>query len=576
MAMSRFVVTLGLCVSASAIKLFEPGDFNPEDVWVGSACEKVLRTEIDCDKYIFEFTVPEFRGQSSKDLEMADTICSNRCSDSLRNWYPKLVKECAEEDFMSDTYPTNYWLYIGNSMSSGWNQTCAKDPKTGRYCGEIINEFSKVEDDEEMPLEELCHPCYVKMINMRSTSFAWPSLEDPGGKWWPKQLELVKEKCSGTESKKDASYLDEKESAEEETTSVTPHKTASADGSGVGPMPTASTSSTEAAVSESAAQGATLERLWQASMFAVAVQEFVSLWTTVVKETVSVKLEKIAKRMDDFRQAERSLEMHSRISKLQESLSATSQENDQIQKQYQRDVKRLRRNIKDLEQELRESKGGNNITEQKSLAMKFDVEHVFRPKIIHLEQKLKESQDRNNISEGRLSAMRTKLEKLQAQTMSDWLARNRLEIESKSLKVELINAQKKLDEDTSINEKNRDFDNQIKNLERKIKQYTVMLEDTAKKARANEDKVVTERAAKESMEKRYKAQLTERDGEISRLKHHREELEETVSGLQASIDACWWHRFQAWKERFRKRNKSGSWISIADGTNEDIGLKTYA
>lgn len=135
MAMSRFVVTLGLCVSASAIKLFEPGDFNPEDVWVGSACEKVLRTEIDCDKYIFEFTVPEFRGQSSKDLEMADTICSDRCSDSLRNWYPKLVKECAEEDFMSDTYPTNYWLYIGNSMSSGWNQTCAKDPKTGRYCG---------------------------------------------------------------------------------------------------------------------------------------------------------------------------------------------------------------------------------------------------------------------------------------------------------------------------------------------------------------------------------------------------------------------------------------------------------
>ncbi|KAK2695643.1 hypothetical protein QWA68_004076 [Fusarium oxysporum] len=576
MAMSRFVVTLGLCVSASAIKLFEPGDFNPEDVWVGSACEKVLRTEIDCDKYIFEFTVPEFRGQSSKDLEMADTICSDRCSDSLRNWYPKLVKECAEEDFMSDTYPTNYWLYIGNSMSSGWNQTCAKDPKTGRYCGEIINEFSKVEDDEEMPLEELCHPCYVKMINMRSTSFAWPSLEDPGGKWWPKQLKLVKEKCSGTESKEDSSYLDEKESAEEETTSVTPHKTASADGSGVGPMPTASTSSTEAAVSESAAQRATLERLWQASMFAVAVQEFVRLWTTVVEETVSVKLEKMAKRMDDFRQAERSLEMHSRISKLQESLSATSQENDQIQKQYQRDVKRLRRNIKDLEQELLESKDRNNITEQKSLAMRFDIEHVFRPKIIHLEQKLKESQDRNNISEGRLSDMRTKFEKLQAQTISDWLARNRLEIESKSLKVELINAQKKLDEDTSINEKNRDFDNQIKNLERKIKQYTVMLEDTAKKARANEDKVVTERAAKESMLKRYKAQLTERDGEIARLKNHREELEETVSGLQASIDACWWHRFRAWKERFRKRNKSGSWISIADGTNEDIGLKTYA
>ncbi|KAG7406624.1 hypothetical protein ACKAV7_014402 [Fusarium commune] len=253
MAMYRFVVALGLCMSASAIKLFEPGDFNTGDIWVGSACEKVLRTEIDCDKYIFEFTVPEFRGESSEDLQMADTICSNRCSDSLRNWYPKLIKECAEEDFMSDTYPTNYFLYIGNSMSSGWNQTCAQDAKTGRYCGEILNEFSEVKDDEEMPLDELCHPCYVKMIDMRSTSYAWPSLEDPGGSWWQKQLKLVKEKCSGSGSKEDASSLDGKESAEGETTSVTPHKTASADDSGVSTMTAASTLSTETAVSGSTA-----------------------------------------------------------------------------------------------------------------------------------------------------------------------------------------------------------------------------------------------------------------------------------------------------------------------------------
>jgi hypothetical protein len=135
MAMYKFVIALGLYMSANAIKLFEPEDFNSEDIWVGKASEKVLTTEIDCDEYIFEFTVPSFRGDLPEDLEMPDTICTDMCTDSLRNWYHKLSKECAEEDFMSDQYPTNYYLYLGNGMSSGWNQTCAKDAKTGRYCG---------------------------------------------------------------------------------------------------------------------------------------------------------------------------------------------------------------------------------------------------------------------------------------------------------------------------------------------------------------------------------------------------------------------------------------------------------
>jgi hypothetical protein len=61
-----------------------------------------------------------------------------------------------------------------------------------------MNNFSVVADDEERPLEELCHPCYVKMITMRSTSLAWPSLETPAGDWWQKELKLVQKKCSGS------------------------------------------------------------------------------------------------------------------------------------------------------------------------------------------------------------------------------------------------------------------------------------------------------------------------------------------------------------------------------------------
>lgn len=99
-----------------------------------------------------------------------------------------------------------------------------------------------------MPLEELCHPCYVKLIDMRSNSWAWPTPTDPAGDYWNKQLKLVKEKCNASGGLKEAS------SSQEGTTSVTPHKTVSADGSGVSTMPTASTSSTETAVPGSAAQ----------------------------------------------------------------------------------------------------------------------------------------------------------------------------------------------------------------------------------------------------------------------------------------------------------------------------------
>ncbi|KAF5576798.1 hypothetical protein FPANT_10757 [Fusarium pseudoanthophilum] len=306
------------------------------------------------------------------------------------------------------------------------------------------------------------------------------------------------------------------------------------------------------------------------------VQEFVSLWSTVIEEVVSVKRARKVKDMDAIKEAEQLFELSSCISKLRDSLDAASQENDQLQKQHRREVKRLRRKIKDLEQELQESKDHNAVAEQKSIDLEFNTEHVFRPKIVHLEQKLKESQERNNITEGKLSAMRTKLEDLQIQTTSDWLARNRLETENKSLKVDLIDAQKKLDEHTSMKEKCQDFQEQIESTKKKIKQCTVMLEDAEKRARQNEEKVATERAAKEVMERCHKAELAERESEVVGLKSHSEELEQTVAELQASIGMCWWHRLRDWTQGFWESYPSGFWISIPDVTDADIGLKKYA
>ncbi|KAF5602152.1 uncharacterized protein FSUBG_7827 [Fusarium subglutinans] len=249
MAITKFVVALGLFMNASALQMMKPKDVDSLETSVSQACKQVLTAEVDCDEYLRDLTDPDlFRGETDEDMEMAPTICNKQCSDSFQSWYQRLNEECAEEDFGSEYYPPNLFIYSGNVTSSSWNQTCAKDPKTGRFCGETLNEFPELEDDEEMPLEELCHPCYVTLIDMRSNSWAWSTPTNPAGDYWDKQLKLVKEKCNASGG------LKEDSSSKEETASLTPHKTASAYGSGVSTMQTGSTSSAETAVSESASQ----------------------------------------------------------------------------------------------------------------------------------------------------------------------------------------------------------------------------------------------------------------------------------------------------------------------------------
>ncbi|KAF5622264.1 uncharacterized protein FTJAE_10998 [Fusarium tjaetaba] len=252
MAMNKLVVALGLFMSASALQMMKPKDVDSLKPSVSKACKQVLTAEVDCDEYLRDLTDQDmFRGETDEDMEMAPTICNKQCSDSFQSWYQKLIKECAGEDVGSEYYPPNLFIYSGNVTSSSWNQTCAKDPKTGRFCGETLDEFPDRDDGEEMPLDELCHPCYVTLIEMRSNSWAWPTPTNPAGDYWNKQLKLVREKCNASGG------LKEDSSSKGETTSVTPHKTAGADVSSLSTSPTASTSSIETAVSGSATSEST-------------------------------------------------------------------------------------------------------------------------------------------------------------------------------------------------------------------------------------------------------------------------------------------------------------------------------
>jgi predicted nucleic acid-binding Zn-ribbon protein len=268
--------------------------------------------------------------------------------------------------------------------------------------------------------------------------------------------------------------------------------------------------------------------------------EFARLWTSVVKEVVSVEQRKLTLQNEITTLFQQTLKLQRLVSNLQADLDAEKRANVKAQKQFKRDAK------------------------------------GWQEEIMNLEQDLQASEDRNNVGEAKLSASRRNLQELQVHALNYLLARNTLETENKSLKADIVDAQKKLDDYLSIKQQNHDLGNQAKSFEHKIKEYLAIVEDTTNKAHASEEKVAAERAAKEAMENRYKAQIAEQEAEITELKSHREKLEHSVARLQASVKTCWWHRFRAWKDRFRKRDRSGSWVSITDESAEDITLRTYS
>ncbi|EGU73091.1 hypothetical protein FOPG_14764 [Fusarium oxysporum f. sp. conglutinans race 2 54008] len=185
-ALQRLVPLLSLCLGTSAaFKIYRTEDL--ESYNVEDACVKALSADIACHEYIHSFMQPRYRG-SLENVTLTDQICTGTCSASLRSWFNTVVVACADEDFGGGV-PQRYGGYIWN----GWNETCVKDPKTKKYCNDIIDEFTELKDGEEMPLDELCHICYRRRLAiMQSSSY---SIYDH---FYQSQLEKVYKTCGGS------------------------------------------------------------------------------------------------------------------------------------------------------------------------------------------------------------------------------------------------------------------------------------------------------------------------------------------------------------------------------------------
>ncbi|KAF5000824.1 hypothetical protein FGRMN_1432 [Fusarium graminum] len=160
----RQLVVFGLLVRVGAFRIYEADDLAAIDY--PEACVSALSADIACDPYIRSFMQPRLRG-SLENTTLTDRICVGTCSGSLRNWFNAVSKECTDEALgSSNVIPTQ----LGGNIWAGWNETCIKDPKTKKYCNDIIAEFSKTDDDKKMPHNEICHVCYQRRLSIMQSS----------------------------------------------------------------------------------------------------------------------------------------------------------------------------------------------------------------------------------------------------------------------------------------------------------------------------------------------------------------------------------------------------------------------
>ncbi|KAK7959253.1 pectin lyase-like protein [Apiospora aurea] len=108
-------------------------------VTLPETCKSALTELIRCDNETKDFQVP-----------------------GLRSW----LGDNDRTDVISDGLPT----LRGGRVWAGWNQTCLKDTSTDKYCGEIIDAFTDVDDIKDMPQDGICSYCWLEQYSMMQKS----------------------------------------------------------------------------------------------------------------------------------------------------------------------------------------------------------------------------------------------------------------------------------------------------------------------------------------------------------------------------------------------------------------------
>ncbi|KZN94210.1 Glucan 1,3-beta-glucosidase [Penicillium chrysogenum] len=148
-----------------------------------SSCQSALTQVIDCPDDAQKFQVARWYGGFENDT-LTGQVCSAECEVSIKSWFDHVTDNCASVD------QTNFPLTLrGGRFWASWNQSCVKDPDTGKYCGDVLNKQTSFDESTD----ELCSFCRVdRYKKMQSTPYSYYS------EVWQSQLQEINSECGLT------------------------------------------------------------------------------------------------------------------------------------------------------------------------------------------------------------------------------------------------------------------------------------------------------------------------------------------------------------------------------------------
>ncbi|KAH6696865.1 pectate lyase superfamily protein-domain-containing protein [Plectosphaerella plurivora] len=149
-------------------------------------CKMALTERIECHEEVQTFQSLGFRA-SLENQTLTDLVCQASCGTSLEDYVSNVRRFCGNA--MVKALASSPHLY-GSRMHAGFNETCLKDKTTGRYCNDVIAEFTIVDSINDMPQDELCSPCNVERLAMMQRT---PYSSYDG--FWKQDLEYIYSQC---------------------------------------------------------------------------------------------------------------------------------------------------------------------------------------------------------------------------------------------------------------------------------------------------------------------------------------------------------------------------------------------
>ncbi|TVY68502.1 Glucan 1,3-beta-glucosidase [Fusarium oxysporum f. sp. cubense] len=133
------------------------------------ACQNALTALVRCDNYTAEWTKPSYHGVLPNEVDV-ESVCDKGCAQAMSDWRSAVDTYCGNATWHNGAAAG----VLGSFVSQGINETCQTDKKTGKYCNDVIYNFTVSETIDKMPTNELCSDCYIGRLKMmQSSSFSY-------------------------------------------------------------------------------------------------------------------------------------------------------------------------------------------------------------------------------------------------------------------------------------------------------------------------------------------------------------------------------------------------------------------